>query len=108
MGHALLLHMLLLIFHIVVSLGAGAGAGVEAAGYPAQNASAPGPPYFPAMFVFGDSLTDSGNNNKLLTLIKANKPPYGKDFPLGPTGRFCNGPLSTDYIGMFPHVSNKH
>ena len=94
MGHALL--PLLIIFHIVAL-----SFGVEAASYPEQNASTRAP-YFPAMFVFGDSLTDSGNNNKLLTLIKANKPPYGKDFPLGATGRFCNGPLSTDYIGMFP------
>ncbi|KAL0914107.1 hypothetical protein M5K25_017611 [Dendrobium thyrsiflorum] len=45
----------------------------------------------PAMFVFGDSLVDPGNNNQLLTMAKANFRPHGIDFPEGPTGRFCNG-----------------
>ncbi|CAD6272105.1 unnamed protein product [Miscanthus lutarioriparius] len=38
----------------------------------------------PAMFVFGDSLTDNGNNNDLNSLAKANYPPYGIDFAGGP------------------------
>nr|AFK36053.1 unknown [Lotus japonicus] len=45
----------------------------------------------PCLFVFGDSLADSGNNNNLPTLSKANFLPYGIDFPTGPTGRYTNG-----------------
>ncbi|XP_019151992.1 PREDICTED: GDSL esterase/lipase At1g71691-like [Ipomoea nil] len=54
----------------------------------------------PAMFIFGDSLIDSGNNNNLLTLAKANYPPYGIDFTQGPTGRFSNGYTIVDAIGQ--------
>lgn len=59
-----------------------------------------GDPLVPALCIFGDSVVDVGNNNNLPTLIKANFPPYGRDF-VGhrPTGRFCNGKLATDYTG---------
>lgn len=56
---------------------------------------------FPAIFVFGDSLSDSGNNNKLVTVAKANYYPNGIDFPDGPTGRFCNGFTTIDHIGTY-------
>ncbi|KAL1323540.1 GDSL esterase/lipase At5g22810 [Arachis ipaensis] len=53
----------------------------------------------PALFIFGDSVVDVGNNNHRLTLVKANFPPYGRDFQNHyPTGRFCNGKLATDFI----------
>ncbi|EPS64557.1 hypothetical protein M569_10224, partial [Genlisea aurea] len=52
----------------------------------------------PGLFYFGDSLLDVGNNNNLDTTAKANYPPYGIDFPLGPTGRFANGANLADYI----------
>ncbi|XP_042509633.1 GDSL esterase/lipase EXL3-like [Macadamia integrifolia] len=53
----------------------------------------------PALFAFGDSYLDTGNNNNLPTVGKCNFPPYGKDFPGGiPTGRFCNGKISSDFI----------
>eukprot|EP00252_Welwitschia_mirabilis_P002566 TRINITY_DN12517_c0_g1_i1.p1 TRINITY_DN12517_c0_g1~~TRINITY_DN12517_c0_g1_i1.p1 ORF type:complete len:383 (-),score=-1.25 TRINITY_DN12517_c0_g1_i1:299-1357(-) len=53
----------------------------------------------PAVFIFGDSTVDVGNNNGLLTLIKSNFPPYGRDFDTkSPTGRFCDGRLATDYV----------
>ncbi|GJT10093.1 GDSL esterase/lipase-like protein [Tanacetum coccineum] len=48
-------------------------------------------PQVPCYFIFGDSLYDNGNNNNLVTEAKANYPPYGIDFPDGPTGRFSNG-----------------
>lgn len=54
----------------------------------------------PALFVFGDSLFDNGNNNWLPTLAKANYPPYGHNFSEGPTGRFTNGKIVPDFIGM--------
>lgn len=53
----------------------------------------------PCMFIFGDSLSDSGNNNNLITTAKCNFPPYGIDFPDGPTGRFTNGRTTVDLIG---------
>lgn len=55
---------------------------------------------FQALYVIGDSLVDSGNNNYLSTKIKANFAPYGSDFEGGkPTGRFSNGKTIADYIG---------
>lgn len=54
----------------------------------------------PCFFIFGDSLADSGNNNNLHTLAKTNYPPYGLDFPNGPTGRFSNGRTVVDVLGQ--------
>lgn len=54
----------------------------------------------PAIFAFGDSIMDTGNNNHLKTVVKCNFPPYGQDFEGGlPTGRFCNGKVPSDIIG---------
>ncbi|KAF9621430.1 hypothetical protein IFM89_021469 [Coptis chinensis] len=53
----------------------------------------------PAIFAFGDSIVDPGNNNHLPTLARSNFPPYGKDFMGGrPTGRFSNGKIPTDLL----------
>ncbi|XP_058748972.1 GDSL esterase/lipase At1g29670-like [Vicia villosa] len=52
----------------------------------------------PCYFIFGDSLTDNGNNNHLTTIAKANYAPYGIDFPDGSSGRFSNGKTSVDVI----------
>ncbi|KAJ8754607.1 hypothetical protein K2173_010698 [Erythroxylum novogranatense] len=54
----------------------------------------------PAMYVFGDSLVDVGNNNHLpLSAVKANFPHNGIDFPgRKATGRFCNGKNAADVI----------
>lgn len=52
-----------------------------------------------AFFVFGDSLVDSGNNNYMPTIIRADKPPYGIDYPDHlATGRFSNGYNIPDLI----------
>lgn len=57
---------------------------------------------FPALYVIGDSLVDSGNNNHLDTLGKSNFLPYGSDFEGGkPTGRFSNGKTIADYIAIY-------
>jgi hypothetical protein len=54
----------------------------------------------PAQFVFGDSLMDTGNNNYLATIARADRSPYGIDFPSRlPTGRFSNGLNIADFIG---------
>ncbi|XP_058775673.1 GDSL esterase/lipase EXL3-like [Vicia villosa] len=54
----------------------------------------------PALFVFGDSVVDTGNNNYINTIFKSNFLPYGKDFGAGnqPTGRFSNGLVLSDII----------
>ncbi|KAA3476305.1 GDSL esterase/lipase EXL1-like [Gossypium australe] len=54
---------------------------------------------FPALFAFGDSIVDTGNNNERFTIAKANIPPYGRDFPGGAaTGRFGNGKVFSDLL----------
>ncbi|KAI4295348.1 hypothetical protein L6164_035402 [Bauhinia variegata] len=60
----------------------------------------------PCLFVFGDSLSDSGNNKKLATFAKANYPPYAIDSSIGPTGRFTNGRNAIDYITQFLGFAN--
>ncbi|OMP02344.1 Lipase, GDSL [Corchorus olitorius] len=59
-------------------------------------------PKFRAILIFGDSTVDTGNNNYISTLFKADKPPYGKNF-LGhiPTGRFSDGKLVPDFVASF-------
>ncbi|KAK7266818.1 hypothetical protein RIF29_19474 [Crotalaria pallida] len=58
-----------------------------------------------AFFVFGDSLVDTGNNNYLVTLARADAPPYGIDHPTHrPTGRFSNGYNIADLIS---YISQK-
>ncbi|RZC53357.1 hypothetical protein C5167_012211 [Papaver somniferum] len=52
-----------------------------------------------AIIVFGDSSVDAGNNNFIPTLARSNFEPYGRDFEGGkPTGRFCNGRISPDFM----------
>ncbi|XP_062089368.1 GDSL esterase/lipase At2g40250-like [Humulus lupulus] len=56
-------------------------------------------PSIPAVFAFGDSTVDPGNNNGLTTIFRGDHPPYGRDFQTHiPSGRFSNGKLSTDYL----------
>lgn len=56
-------------------------------------------PLAPALYIFGDSVVDGGNNNDLNTYAKANYLPYGVDFPISVTGRFTNGLTITDFLG---------
>ncbi|ESQ32949.1 hypothetical protein EUTSA_v10004443mg [Eutrema salsugineum] len=57
---------------------------------------------FPALYVIGDSLVDSGNNNHLETRVRANFTPYGSVFEGGkPTGRFSDGKTTADYIAIY-------
>ncbi len=57
-----------------------------------------------ALYVFGDSLFDNGNNNLLPTIAKANFLPYGVNFAKGPTGRFTNGRNVVDFIGTITNL----
>ena len=60
-----------------------------------------GTPQFPALIVLGDSTLDVGNNNNINTPTKCNFPPYDRDFPGGiPTGRFSNGKITSDFLGI--------
>nr|XP_023881286.1 GDSL esterase/lipase EXL3-like isoform X1 [Quercus suber] len=53
----------------------------------------------PAVIMFGDSVVDTGTNNDIITTVKGNFPPYGRDFRGGiPTGRFSNGKVPSDFI----------
>jgi hypothetical protein len=59
-----------------------------------------------AIYIFGDSIVDPGNNNRRLTAAKANFPPYGQDFPGGAaTGRFSNGLVPGDLLGIYASLS---
>ncbi|TVU10706.1 hypothetical protein EJB05_44250, partial [Eragrostis curvula] len=65
----------------------------------ARGAGTIGKTNISAIFMFGDSLVDPGNNNHKITEARANFPPYGQDFPGGkPTGRFSNGKVPGDLI----------
>lgn len=52
------------------------------------------------LFVFGDSYSDTGNDNK--TEVHSWSVPYGITFPGNPTGRFSDGRVLTDFIGSLP------
>ncbi|KAI4339390.1 hypothetical protein MLD38_024340 [Melastoma candidum] len=55
----------------------------------------------PALYVFGDSFVDAGNNNFLNTLAKTNFTPYGIDlYGKLPLGRATNGLTYADFIGI--------
>lgn len=60
----------------------------------------------PAVFIFGDSLVDVGNNNYLKkTIVKGNFLPHGIDYPgRKPTGRFCNGKNVADFTGIYTEL----
>ena len=51
--------------------------------------------------MLGDSTLDIGNNNNINTPTKCNFPPYDRYFPGRiPAGRFSNGKLTLDFLGM--------
>ncbi|WCJ42865.1 GDSL lipase [Euphorbia peplus] len=57
-----------------------------------------------ALFIFGDSTVDTGNNNYINTIPehRADVEPYGRNgFFHGPTGRFSDGYLTIDYIAEY-------
>jgi hypothetical protein len=59
-----------------------------------------------ALFLFGDSFLDAGNNNYIntTTLDQANFPPYGQTFFGLPTGRFSDGRLISDFIAEYANL----
>lgn len=59
-----------------------------------------------ALFVFGDSLFDPGNNNYINTTpeFQANFWPYGISYFDPPTGRFSDGRLIPDFIAEYARL----
>ncbi|KAI3855471.1 hypothetical protein MKW92_000303 [Papaver armeniacum] len=52
-----------------------------------------------AVYAFGDSTLDSGNNDYITTLFTGDHLPYGRDFPgHAASGRFTNGRLTGDFL----------
>ncbi|KAI9119691.1 hypothetical protein K1719_009080 [Acacia pycnantha] len=58
------------------------------------------------LFIFGDSLSDPGNNNYLnsTSSLKANFNPYGMTFFKYPTGRFSDGRIVPDFIAEYAEI----
>nr|XP_023879344.1 GDSL esterase/lipase 2-like [Quercus suber] len=56
-----------------------------------------------ALFIFGDSVVDAGNNNYINTTtdFQVNFSPYGESFFRYPTGRPSNGRLIPDFIAEY-------
>ncbi|WCJ42353.1 GDSL esterase/lipase At2g31550 [Euphorbia peplus] len=72
----------------------------------AKAIDAPSPnsplPKFPAIFVIGDSVMDTGNNKYIPTWLQANYLPYGQNYRGSfPTGRFSNGKLLSDMLASY-------
>ena len=78
---------------------AAAAAAILAVRGPAAVRPAGAAPQVPCYFIFGDSLVDNGNNNLMVSMARANYPPYGIDFAGGPSGRFSNGLTTVDVLG---------
>ncbi|CAI5461132.1 unnamed protein product [Closterium sp. Yama58-4] len=57
---------------------------------------------FGAIYTFGDSLSDVGNNNysTLDSFYRADFPPYGMNY-IPASGRFCDGKLVIDYLSEY-------
>ncbi|KAK8492619.1 hypothetical protein V6N11_030841 [Hibiscus sabdariffa] len=54
----------------------------------------------PALYVFGDSFVDEGNNEHFNIQFHRNYTPYGIDFGGKPTGRYTNGRTVVDFIAQ--------
>ncbi|KAF7071096.1 hypothetical protein CFC21_076504 [Triticum aestivum] len=53
----------------------------------------------PALYVLGDSQADAGTNNHLVTVLRADHPHNGVDYPgCKATGRFSNGKNFVDFL----------
>ncbi|KAK9923824.1 hypothetical protein M0R45_032224 [Rubus argutus] len=63
---------------------------------------------YKALFVFGDSLFDPGNNQYLPNITFEDDPsitwPYGETFFHHPNGRLCDGRIVPDFIAKFANL----
>ncbi|KAF5190039.1 GDSL esterase/lipase [Thalictrum thalictroides] len=77
--------------HHVLPLGASASVN-EDSKIPAQHGIS-------AVFAFGDSTLDPGNNDHIATVFRGDHLPYGRDLPRHQaSGRFTNGKLMLDFV----------
>lgn len=61
----------------------------------------------PALFTFGDSIFDAGNNHfNRNCSVQADFPPYGRSFFHHPSGRFTDGRIVVDFICKMIVFSN--
>ena len=77
----------------------------------AVDAAAAGSSKVPAIYVFGDSTADVGNNNYLPggDVPRANFPHNGVDFPTSrATGRFSNGYNGVDFLGKLSSLNSSY
>ena len=62
------------------------------------------PETFSKLYVFGDSLSDPGNQLQVTTFVQPLEPTLGIDFPIDPPtppyfqGRYSNGPIWVEYV----------
>ncbi|WCJ38892.1 GDSL esterase/lipase At1g58430 [Euphorbia peplus] len=67
-----------------------------------RKSSSSSSPKFPALFVIGDSVMDTGNNKYIPTWVNSNYFPYGQNYTThSPTGRFSNGKLLSDMLASY-------
>ena len=74
------------------------------------QAVAAAPCCYPALFVFGDSLSDTGNcyySGNLVLCQRTNEYPYGETYPGAPSKRFSDGRLIVDFLGPSFHQEKK-
>ncbi|MCO5558164.1 hypothetical protein L7F22_011741 [Adiantum nelumboides] len=64
---------------------------------------AAGAPCYPALFIFGDSLSDTGNGNLTGSPLftRTAQRPYGETVPGFPFGRFSDGLLLVDFLATW-------
>ena len=98
----IMIRILLVMNIIAVNIGGSSGVNIEL--LPPNETT-------PAVFVFGDSVVDTGNNNYVNSMfpVRCDFPPYGKDFDGGkPTGRYSNGRVPSDMLGTYLHTPYKY
>ncbi|KAI6671674.1 hypothetical protein NL676_006559 [Syzygium grande] len=73
---------------------------------PAVTSDCSAEPDHGALFIFGDSFLDAGNNNYIntTTLDRADFWPYGETYFEFPTGRFSDGRLVSDFIAEYAEL----
>lgn len=78
----------------------------------ALQGTAAAAPLVPAVYVFGDSMLDVGNNNYIKeckTDCRADYPHFGVDYrDHAPTGRFSNGYNLADQLGTDTTIALGH
>lgn len=59
---------------------------------------------YEAIYNFGDSISDTGNAEKVTKRSMPSNSPYGSTYFKHPSGRLSNGRLIIDFIGISTHI----